>query len=312
MVASVNDSRNLVPENYIAPLFNRFKESHYEHMLITAFARDLDLISLILSDQLPNGQGKFSESDVRDFLGRFDKKELTSSFGLAKNEIMSHGRDAPLLGHYESALRELINEVPKSVGERSQASSEPAVAAATVQERGTPRVQERDTTGPSSMARSGARPREPLGPSMSLCHLCLSPIWQAIFPLPVLLGWMGGIQTWPLIGMSLITSAAFALSHSQPRWKGEIRLCMLGNLLNMITVVPIALLDRQQICFPYLLHSAELPQWLNAGLWGVICNIAFHTLYNVLILVAGSPWGRILPHWMRYLPLASSKKMSRA
>lgn len=300
--ASANQNGNDVPENYIAPLFHRFKESHFEHMLVIAFARDLDLIPLILSDQLPKGQRKFSESDARDFLGRFDKKALNISFALAKNEIVSRGRDAPALSHYESALRDLTNEVSKSVGERSQASEEQATAATTV--KGGEAV-----AAPPASTPSAVSPDTPQGAAVFLCHLCVSPMWQAIFPLPVLLGWMGGIPAGPLLAMSLITSVAFVLSHSTPGWTAGLMLGVLGNLLNGVTVVPIALLDRQEMCFPVLLHAAALPHWLNAGLWGVMCNIACHTLYNVLILVARSPLGSMFPGWMRHLPLASSKKI---
>src|SRR2546430_1771301 len=71
-----SDSVSQVPEHYVRQLFEQFKDTHYERILVVAFARGLDLAEVMLSDQIPKGQRSFSESDVRDFIGRFDKQEM--------------------------------------------------------------------------------------------------------------------------------------------------------------------------------------------------------------------------------------------
>ena len=57
-----------VPDSYVHTLFQKFQETHFEQMLLMAFARHLDLAQVILNDQLPKGQRIFSENDVREFI----------------------------------------------------------------------------------------------------------------------------------------------------------------------------------------------------------------------------------------------------
>ena len=40
-------------DSYVYALFQQFKETHFEQMLLMAFARNLDLAQVILNDQLP-------------------------------------------------------------------------------------------------------------------------------------------------------------------------------------------------------------------------------------------------------------------
>ena len=69
----VSDSKYRAAEDYVHILFERFKDAHFESRLMIAFARDFELVPVILNDQLPKGQRNFSERDVKDFIGRFNK-----------------------------------------------------------------------------------------------------------------------------------------------------------------------------------------------------------------------------------------------
>jgi hypothetical protein len=143
-----------------------------------------------------------------------------------------------------------------------------------------------------------------MGPARRLFHLVASPLWHVLFPLPVLLGWLAEIPTWPLLEIALFTSAAFAVAHRKRGWQAWMTLSGLGSLLNMLVVLPIALWDWQQIGFPLLLHGQALPQWVNASLWGVMGVVGCDILYTMLALVVRTPLGHILPPWVRTLPLA--------
>ena len=143
-----------------------------------------------------------------------------------------------------------------------------------------------------------------MGPARRLFHLVTSPLWHVLFPLPVLLGWLAEIPTWPLLEIALFTSAAFAVAHRKRGWQAWMTLGGLGSLFNMLVVLPIALWDWQQIGFPLLLHGQALPQWVNASLWGVMGVVGCDILYTMLALVVRTPLGHILPPWVRALPLA--------
>src|SRR5262249_43530856 len=101
-------------------LFERFKDAHFESRLMMAFARDFDLVPVILNDQLPKGHRNFSENDVKEFIERFNKQEMNVHFLVAKNAILSRGSSTPALEHYELALRDLLREVARSIGESGQ------------------------------------------------------------------------------------------------------------------------------------------------------------------------------------------------
>jgi len=134
--------------------------------------------------------------------------------------------------------------------------------------------------------------------------LVVSPLWHVLFPLPVLLGWLADLPTGSLLNIALFTSAAFAVAHRKLGWQAWITLSGLGGLCNMLVVLPIALWDWQQIGFPLLLHGQELPQWVNASLWGVMGVVGCDVLYTMLVLVIRTPLGNMLPSWLRTLPLA--------
>jgi len=106
-----------------------------------------------------------------------------------------------------------------------------------------------------------------------------------MFSLPVLLEWLGEIRTQPLLGIALCTSVAFAMAHGKRGWQAWLTFSGLGNLLNLVTVLPIALWDRQGIGLPFLPYVQGMPQWVNASLWGIIGAIGCHTLYNVLFCI---------------------------
>ncbi len=284
-------------DSYVYALFQRFKETHFEQMLLMAFARNLDLAQVILNDQLPKGQRIFSENDVREFIEQFNKQERYIDFLEAKNAILSRSLPAPVLDNYESALRDLLNEVARSIGERGLSKE--------VQEvKEDPVRQEVVTKTHTSLQRSRPRPATPIGPARRLFHLVVSPLWHVLFPLPVLLGWLAEIPTWSLLEIALFTSAAFAVAHRKRGWQAWMTLGGLGSLLNMLVVLPIALWDSQQIGFPLLLQVQALPQWVNASLWGVMGVVGFDVLYTMLVLVGRTPLGNILPSWVRTLPLA--------
>jgi len=61
-----------LPDSYVHALFQRFQETHFEQMLLVAFARNLDLAQVILNNELPKGLRIFSENDVREFIERFN------------------------------------------------------------------------------------------------------------------------------------------------------------------------------------------------------------------------------------------------
>jgi hypothetical protein len=288
-----------LPENYAQALFQKFKDTHFEQILLIAFARNLDLAQVLLNDQLPRGQRIFSENDVRAFIERFNKQEMHIHFLVAKNAIVSRSLPAPALDNYESALRDLLNEVARSVGDRGLPKDAQEALADT-------RSQEGVTKTPRALERSRPRPVTPIGPVRRLCHLVLSPLWHTLFPLPVLLGWLAEIPTWPLFEIALFTSAAFAVAHRKRGWQAWMTLGGLGSLFNMLVVLPIALWDWQQIDFPLLLHNQALPQWVNACLWGILGVVGFDILYTVLVLAGRTPLGHMLPPWVRTLPLAVS------
>jgi hypothetical protein len=291
-----------LPDNYVHALFQRCKETHFEQMLLMVFARNLDLAQVILSDQLPKGQRTFSENDVREFIEQFNKQEMHIHFLVAKNAILSRSLPAPVLDNYESALRDLLNEVARAIGERGLAKEAEEVKEVK-EDVSRPEVV---STNQVSLERRRQRPATPMGPARRLFHLVVSPLWHVMFPLPVLLGWLAEIPTWPLLEIALFTSAAFAVAHRKRGWQAWMTLGGLGSLLNMLVVLPIALWDWQQIGFPLLLHAQAVPQWVNASLWGIMCVVAFDALYNMLILVVRTPLGNILPPWVRTLPLAAS------
>ena len=286
-----------LPDSYVHALFQRFQETHFEQMLLMAFARNLDLAQVILNDQLPKGQKIFSENDVREFLERFNKQEMYIAFLEAKNAILSRSLPAPVLDNYESALRDLLNEAVRSIGERGLAKEVQEVKEDPVQ-------QEVVTKTQTSLEHSRLRPATPISPARRLFHLVVSPLWHVLFPLPVLLGWLAEIPTGSLLNIALFTSAAFAVAHRKLGWQAWIALSGLGGLFNMLVVLPIALWDWQQIGFPLLLHGQALPQWVNASLWGVMGVVGFDVLYTMLVLVIRTPLGNILPPWLRTLPLA--------
>ena len=286
-----------VPDSYVHTLFQKFQETHFEQMLLMAFARHLDLAQVILNDQLPKGQRIFSENDVREFIEQFNKQERYIDFLEAKNAILSRSLPAPVLDNYESALRDLLNEVARNIGERGLSKE--------VQEvKEDPVRQEVVTKTHTSLQRSRPRPATPIGPARRLFHLVVSPLWHVLFPLPVLLGWLAEIPTWSLLEIALFTSAAFAVAHRKRGWQAWMTLGGLGSLLNMLVVLPIALWDSQQIGFPLLLQVQALPQWVNASLWGGMGVVGFDVLYTMLVLVGRTPLGNILPPWVRTLPLA--------
>ena len=192
-------------DNYVHTLFQRFKETHFEQMLLMAFVRNLDLAQVILTDQLPKGQRIFSENDVREFIEGFNKQEMHIHFLVAKNAILSRSLPAPVLDNYESALRDLLNEVTRGVGEKGLPKKAQEAKEDAVQPEGV-------TKTPASFERSRLRPTTPIGPARRLVHLVISPLWHVLFPLPVLLGWLAEIPTWPLLEMALFTSAAFAVA----------------------------------------------------------------------------------------------------
>jgi hypothetical protein len=284
-------------ENYAHALFQRFKETHFEQMLLIAFARNLDLAQVILNDQLPKGQRAFSEKDVQEFIEQFNKQEIHIHFLVAKNAILSRSLPAPVLDNYESALRDLLNEVTRNIGERGLSKEVQEVKDDAVRQEGVTKTH-------TSLERRRPRPVAPMGPARRLFHLVVSPLWHVLFPLPVLLGWLAEIPTWPLLEIALFTSTAFAVAHRKWGWQAWMTLGGLGSLFNMLVVLPIALWDWQQIGFPLLLHGQALPQWVNASLWGVMGVVGCDTLYTMLALVVRTPLGNILPPWVRTLPLA--------
>jgi hypothetical protein len=284
-------------DSYVYALFQRFKDTHFEQMLLMAFARNLDLAQVILNDQLPKGQKAFSENDVREFLERFNKQEMYIDFLEAKNAILSRSLPAPVLDNYESALRDLLNEVARGIGEKGLPKEGQEVKEDTVRPEGV-------TKPHTALKPTRPRPATPSGPTRRLVHFIVSPLWHALFPLPVLLGWLAELPTWSLLQIALFTSAAFAVAHRKQGWQVWMGMGGFGSLLNMLVVIPIALWDWQQIGFPLLLHGQALPQWANASLWGVMCVVGFDVLYTMLILVIRTPLGNMLPPWMRTLPLA--------
>ena len=286
-------------DNYIHALFQRLKETHFEQMLLMVLARNLDLAQVMVSDQLPKGQRAFSENDVREFLERFNKQEMHIHFLVAKNAILSRSLPAPALDNYESALHDLLNEVARNIGERGLSKE--------VQEVKEDPVRPEGTTKPQvSFERRRPRPATPIGPARRLVYLVVAPLWHVLFPLPVLLGWLAEIPTWPLLEMALFTSAAFTVAHRKRGWQAWLMLGGLGSLFNMLVVLPIALWDWQQIGFPLLLQIQALPQWVNASLWGIMGVVGCDVLYTTLALVVRTPLGNILPPWVRTLPLAVS------
>jgi hypothetical protein len=288
-----------LPDNYAQALFQKFKDTHFEQILLIAFARNLDLAQVLLNDQLPRGQRIFSENDVRAFIERFNKQAMHVHFLVAKNAIISRSLPAPALDNYESALRDLLNEVARSVGDKGLPKDAQEALADT-------RSQEGVTKASIALERSRPRPVTPIGPARRLCHLVISPLWHTLFPLPVLLGWLAEIPTWPLFEIALFTSAAFAVAHRKRGWQAWMTLGGLGSLFNMLVVLPIALWDWQQIDFPLLLHNQALPQWVNASLWGILGVVGFDILYTMLVLAVRTPLGHMLPPWVRTLPLAVS------
>jgi hypothetical protein len=284
-------------DSYGQALFQRFKETHFEQMLLMAFARNLDLAQVILNDQLPKGQKAFSEKDVREFLERFNKQEMYIAFLEAKNAILSRSLPAPVLDNYESALRDLLNEAVRSIGERGLSKEAQEVKEDPVRQEAVIKTQ-------TSLEHSRPRPATPIGPTRRLFYLVVSPLWHVLFPLPVLLGWLAELPTWSLLEIALFTSATFAAAHRKQGRQAWMTLGGLGSLFNMLVVLPIALWDWQQIGFPHLLHGQALPQWVNASLWGVMGVVGFDVLYTMLILVIRTPLGNILPTWVRTLPLA--------
>jgi hypothetical protein len=288
-----------LPEHYVHALFQRLKETHFEQMLLMVLARNLDLAQVILSDQLPKGQRTFSENDVRAFLEHFNKQEMHIQFLGAKNAILSRSLPAPVLDNYESALQDLLNEVARNIGETGLPKEVQEVKEDPIRPEGA-------TTTQVSFKRSRPRPAPatPIGPARRLIYLVVSPLWHVMFPLPVLLGWLAEIPTWPLLEMALFTSAAFTVAHRKRGWQAWMTLGGLGSLLNMLVVLPIALWDWQQIGFPLLLQIQALPQWVNASLWGIVGVVGFDALYTMLALVVRTPLGNILPPWVRTLPLA--------
>src|SRR5215510_6153160 len=234
-------------DSYVQALFQRFKDTHFEQMLLMAFARNLDLAQVILNDQLPKGQKAFSEKDVREFLERFNKQEMYIGFLEAKNAILSRSLPAPVLDNYESALRDLLNEAARNIGERGLANEAQEVKEDPVQ-------QEVVTKTQTSLEHSRPRPATPISPARRLFPLVVSPLWHVLFSLPVLLGWLAEIPTGSLLNIALFTSAAFAVAHRKLGWQAWLTLSGLGGLFNMLVVLPIALWDWQQIGFPLLLH----------------------------------------------------------
>jgi hypothetical protein len=286
-----------LPDSYVHALFQRFQETHFEQMLLMAFARNLDLAQVMLNDQLPKGQKIFSENDVREFLERFNKQEMYIAFLEAKNAILSRSLPAPVLDNYESALRDLLNEAVRSIGERGLSREAQEI-------KEDPVWQEVVTKTQTALEHSRSRPAAPISPTRRLVHLVVSPLWHVLFPLPVLLAWLAEIPTGSLLKIALFTSAAFAVAHRKLGWQAWITLSGLGGLFNMLVVLPIALWDWQQIGFPLLLHGQALPQWVNASLWGVMGVVGFDVLYTMLVLVTRTPLGNIFPPWVRTLPLA--------
>jgi len=280
----VSDSKYRAAEDYVHILFERFKDAHFESRLMIAFARDFELVPVILNDQLPKGQRNFSERDVKDFIERFNKQEMNVHFLVAKNAILSRGSSTPALEHYELALRDLLHEVSRSVGESGQSR---AVNKVTEDVKITQDVAQPGGGAPEPFSRkpSSPQPQEPLAPFPSFAYLVVSPLWSVIFPLPVLLGWLGEIRTRPLLGIALCTSVAFAMAHGKRGWHVWILFSGLGNLLNLVTILPIALWDRRGIGLPFLPYVQGMPQWVNASLWGIIGAIGCHTLCNVLFCI---------------------------
>src|SRR5262245_26111780 len=265
-----------LPDSYVHALFQRFQETHFEQMLLMAFARNLDLAQVVLNDQLPKGQKIFSENDVREFLERFNKQEMYIAFLEAKNAILSRSLPAPVLDNYESALRDLLNEAVRSIGERGLSREAQEVKEDPVWQEGATKTQ-------TALEHSRSRPAAPISPTRRLVHLVVSPLWHVLFPLPVLLAWLAEIPTGSLLKIALFTSAAFAVAHRKLGWQAWITLSGLGGLFNMLVVLPIALWDWQQIGFPLLLHGQALPQWVNASLWGVMGVVGFVVFINMLV-----------------------------
>jgi hypothetical protein len=286
-------------DSYVHALFQRFQETHFEQILLVAFARNLDLAQVILNDELPKGLRIFSENDVREFIERFNKQEMYAHFLEAKNAILSRSLPAPVLDNYESALQDLLNEVARNIGERGLPKEVQEVKEDSVRHEGA-------TTTQVSFERSRPRPATPIGPARRLVHLVVSPLWHVMFPLPVLLGWLAEFPTWSLLEIALFTSAVFTVAHRKRGWQARMTLGGLGSLFNMLVVLPIALWDWQQIGFPLLLQAQALPQWVNASLWGIMGVVGFDVLYTTLALVVRTPLGNILPPWVRTLPLAVS------
>jgi hypothetical protein len=220
-------------------------------------------------------------------------------FLVAKNAILSRSLPAPVLDNYESALQDLLNEVARNIGETSLPKEVQEVKEDSFRHEGATKTQ-------VSFEHSRPCPATPIGPARRLVYLVVSPLWHVMFPLPVLLGWLAELPTWPLLEIALFTSAAFAVAHRKRGWQAWMTLGGLGSLFNMLVVLPIALWDWQQIGFPLLLQIQALPQWVNASLWGIMGVVGFDVLYTMLALVVRTPLGNILPPWVRTLPLAIS------
>lgn len=275
-VEATSDSRAHILDDQVYLLFDQFKDSPFERNLIMAFSRDYDLAQVILNGSIPKGQRHFAEGDVREFIARFNKQVLQVNFFVAKNAIIASGLPALALGDYELALNNVLREFSRCLGARLLVTQE------------TPAPEVDKAPEPTTPPPPPPEPEiQELPPS--LAKGLVDPLWSIIFPLPVLLAWLGNVRPWPLVGMALCTSVAFTMAHGQRRWLARCLACGLGNVLNLAVVAPVALCDWGTLRFPTLPYAGGIPPWVNASLWGLVCAMGTHLCTNVWLCLTYKP-----------------------
>ncbi|MGE3538150.1 MAG: hypothetical protein AB7N91_12035 [Candidatus Tectimicrobiota bacterium] len=275
-----HDLKTYIVDDYVHLLFEQFKDTTFERILLMAFARDHDLAQIVLNNALPKGQRHFSESDVREFIARFHKQSMQLKFFLAKNAIIATGRPALALGDYETALHNLLREFSRCLGaslhHEGATSEDPEVVAD-------------EAPQPAVPPPPPPPPPPPQDVPQSAVQLLLDPLWSVMFPLPILLGWLANLRPWPLVGMALCSTITFTMAHGQRSWRAWARYGCIASLLHMAVLCPIALHDREGIHWPTLPYGGGLPSWVTAGLWGLICAMATHWLTNLWLLFTRKP-----------------------
>jgi len=274
---AVRDSESPIPDDYVHAVFERYKDSHFERILMTTFARGFDLADVLLTDQFPKGQRPFAVSDAREFLERMQKQELNVHFTVARHNIAARDLTAPAMDSYLAAWRELVNTIAHELGERAPVSAELDQAsqpAHTASER------------PAAAPLPASLPREaPLPACPSLLHMLTAPLWGIVFPLPVLLGWMNNLHARSLLGIALFTSVAFMLAPGRQRWPIYLQLWILGSLLNGVILAPLVVWEQTGLHLPMLLPGPH--PWLlgNASLWGIVSAMGVHLGANLVMLI---------------------------